>query len=61
MKKNFWLGAVEIGAGVLLASPADEAGAAILSGGVTAPAAIAQLPVTAAVGALLIFDGLRRI
>lgn len=54
MKKNFILGLAEIAAGVLIASPADEA----LLAGTLAPA---QLPVTFIAGAALVYDGLNRL
>jgi len=61
MGKNMWLGLVEIGVGALLASPADEAGLAILSGGSSLAISPAQISVTGAIGILMVLDGLRRV
>ena len=61
MAKNFMLGALEIGVGLFLASPADEALVTAGTGGVGAAAAPAQLPLTAIIGAALCYDGLKRL
>jgi len=53
-KKNFLLGAAEIGVGLLLASPVDE----LLTLGIIAPA---QAPITFVAGAALVYDGIKRL
>lgn len=62
MKAKFsLLGAAEVAAGLFLASPADEAGMALLSGGASGVISLVQLPATAALGTLLTLDGLKRL
>jgi len=50
MKKNFLLGAAEIGAGILMILPFEDA--------VTAGA---STPLTALIGAALAYDGIKRL
>lgn len=49
-QKNFLLGIIEIGAGILIALPFED----IATGGTTAP-------ITAIAGAGLVYDGLKRL
>jgi hypothetical protein len=60
-KKNFWLGAGEIGLGLLLIGPADEMLTTALSAGTGAALAPIQVPTSAAIGALLCLDGINRL
>jgi len=61
MAKNTLMGLGELAIGFLLASPVDEAGLAILTGGASLIASPAQIPVSGAIGILLAIDGLGRL
>lgn len=60
-KKNFLLGIAEIGAGIVLASPADELLLTTGTAGVGGLALPAQLPITAIAGIALVYDGIKRL
>lgn len=61
MKKNLFLGAAEIVAGVLLMSPADEAVVTAGTWGAGATIAPVQLIGTGIAGLYLLQDGLKRL
>lgn len=61
MKNDLLIGVIEVGVGIFLASPADEAIITTASGGTGAVLAPVQAPATAVIGGLFILDGMRRV
>jgi len=61
MARSLLIGLGEIGLGLLLIGPTDEIATTILSGGTGLAAVPIQAPASAAVGALLCLDGIKKL